>query len=378
MKFPAVMTIDELALYLRLPKTSLYPLLEEGRLPGRKVANRWRFHRAAVDLWLSAHSEDPSKAQSPDQTETFFMSAESHDIAEHADLVGKFDVRMDQLSQGEFHGKVKIIKTPGMLIFEESYLRKSVVQGSTPEEYILLGTNIAPHRSDLRGCGTDIDQKRFACSGPGAAIDFVMPDESHDICMLIKPEILAPAISQQAFELLSGSQTVDFSATAGQGLITALTAVMRGVAKNPAQLNNPYAVKTLESRLLEKLSHCIEGSSLAIHTQPLSKRTSHVRKAIEFAEQSFGPVTTVEMAMAAGISIRSLEYAFLNVLGISPYQYLRFHRLNAAHRELNTADPNKSSVTAIALKWGFSHAGRFSVLHRQFFDEKPSETLRRA
>lgn len=378
MKFPAVMTIDELSLYLRLPKTSLYPLLKEGRIPGRKVANQWRFHRAAVDLWLSIHSEDPSKAQTPDQTETFFLSAQSHDIAEHADLVGKFDVHLNQLSQGKFHGKVKIIKTPGMLIFEESYSRKSIVQGSTPKEYILLGTNIASHRSELRWCGTVIDPKRFACSGPGAAIDFVMPDKSHDVCMLVKPEILAPAISQQAFDLMNASQTIDFSATAGQGLITTLTAAMRWVAKKPAQLNNPYTVRTLESRLLEKISHCIENSSLAVHMQPLSKRTTHVRKAIEFAEQSSGPVTTVEMAISAGISIRSLEYAFLNVLDISPYKYLRFHRLNAAHRELSIADPNKSTVTDIALKWGFSHAGRFSVLHRQFFDEKPSKTLRRA
>jgi hypothetical protein len=91
-----------------------------------------------------------------------------------------------------------------MLIFEESYLRKSVVQGSTPQEYILLGTNIASHRSELRWCGTVIDQKRFACSGPGALIDFVMPDRSHDVCMLVKPDILTPAISQQAQDLLNG------------------------------------------------------------------------------------------------------------------------------------------------------------------------------
>jgi AraC family ethanolamine operon transcriptional activator len=331
-----------------------------------------------VDLWLSAHFGNLSEAQSPDNTEAFFISGESHDIAEHADLVGKFDVRLDQLSQGKFHGKVKIIKTPGMLIFEESYLRKSVVQGSTPQEYMLLGTNIAPHRSELRWCGTVIDQKRFACSAPGAPMDFVMPDKSHDICMLIKPDVLAPAISQQAFNTLNRSKTIGFSATAGQRLVTALIRAMRSATKNPEQLNDSYMVKSLESRILEELSSCIEGSNPSVKTQPLSKRMSHVRKAIGFAERSVGPVTTVELAMAAGISMRSLEYAFLNVLEISPYQYLRFHRLNAAHRELVLADPNHLTVTDIALRWGFNHPGRFSVIHRQFFDEKPSETLRRA
>ena len=82
--------------------------------------------------------------------------------------------------------------------------------------------------------------------------------------------------------------------------------------------------------------------------------------------------------MAVGASQRTLNYAFQNVLDMTPYSYLQMHRLNAAHRELAVADPNVSTVTSIALKWGFSHAGRFSILYRKLFDEMPSETLRRA
>ena len=196
--------------------------------------------------------------------------------------------------------------------------------------------------------------------------------------MLVKPEVLASAISQQAFDLLNGSLTINFSANAGQRLIKTLAGTIRGVAKNTEQLNNPFIVRSLESRLLEGLSHCMEGSRLYTPMQPLSKRASHVRKAIEFTERSPGPVTTVELAVAAGICIRTLEYAFLNVLEISPHRYLQFHRLNVAHRELLMADPNQMTVTGIALKRGFNHAGRFSVLYRKLFGEVPSETLRRA
>lgn len=47
-----VMTIGELAGYLRVSKSTLYKLAKEGKLPGHKVGRHWRFHKAAVDEWL--------------------------------------------------------------------------------------------------------------------------------------------------------------------------------------------------------------------------------------------------------------------------------------------------------------------------------------
>lgn len=49
----AVMSIDQLAAYLQLPKSTLYKLVQEGKVPGRKLGRQWRFHRSAVDAWLA-------------------------------------------------------------------------------------------------------------------------------------------------------------------------------------------------------------------------------------------------------------------------------------------------------------------------------------
>ncbi len=49
---PEVMTIDDLARYLQLSKSSLYKLAQDGRVPGQKVGRHWRFHREAIDSWL--------------------------------------------------------------------------------------------------------------------------------------------------------------------------------------------------------------------------------------------------------------------------------------------------------------------------------------
>jgi excisionase family DNA binding protein len=48
----SVLTIEDLAAYLKIAKSTLYKLAQEGKLPGQKVGRHWRFHKDAVDGWL--------------------------------------------------------------------------------------------------------------------------------------------------------------------------------------------------------------------------------------------------------------------------------------------------------------------------------------
>lgn len=54
---PRVMTVDEVAAYLRIPRSSVYKLAQQGRLPCQKAGRRWRFSRNAVDAWLAGSVE---------------------------------------------------------------------------------------------------------------------------------------------------------------------------------------------------------------------------------------------------------------------------------------------------------------------------------
>lgn len=57
---PEVMTIDDLAGYLQVSKSSLYKLAQEGRVPGQKVGRHWRFSRVAINDWLASPSSSRS------------------------------------------------------------------------------------------------------------------------------------------------------------------------------------------------------------------------------------------------------------------------------------------------------------------------------
>ena len=54
---PPVMTIDEVAAYLRIPRASMYKLAQRGKIPGQKLGRHWRFRREALDDWLGRAAE---------------------------------------------------------------------------------------------------------------------------------------------------------------------------------------------------------------------------------------------------------------------------------------------------------------------------------
>ncbi|MGA2641362.1 MAG: helix-turn-helix domain-containing protein [Spirochaetia bacterium] len=47
-----ILTLKDLSAYLKIAPSSLYKLVRQGGIPGRKVGKRWRFHRQAIDKWL--------------------------------------------------------------------------------------------------------------------------------------------------------------------------------------------------------------------------------------------------------------------------------------------------------------------------------------
>ncbi len=57
---PDVMTIDDLAIYLQISKSSLYKLAQEGKVPGQKVGKHWRFRKESIDLWLDERKREVS------------------------------------------------------------------------------------------------------------------------------------------------------------------------------------------------------------------------------------------------------------------------------------------------------------------------------
>jgi len=49
---PTIMTLEEVARFLRLNKSTIYRMAREGTLPAWKLGNVWRFKKEAIEDWI--------------------------------------------------------------------------------------------------------------------------------------------------------------------------------------------------------------------------------------------------------------------------------------------------------------------------------------
>jgi AraC-like DNA-binding protein len=146
---------------------------------------------------------------------------------------------------------------------------------------------------------------------------------------------------------------------------------------SPSLLFSPASLEQAEQLLatlvLETLPHSYSSEVQALGSPEVPW---HLRAADEVIQERLSEMTsTSKLAAAVGVSPRMLRRAFVQAKGVTPTRYLRDLRFQRVREELRQAGPPET-VTVIALKWGFSHLGRFAVEYRQMFSERPSQTLR--
>ena len=96
-------------------------------------------------------------------------------------------------------------------------------------------------------------------------------------------------------------------------------------------------------------------------------RRAAVRIAREFIHSRLSePLRLSDLCRHANLKIRSLEYGFREVTGLTPVAYIRSLRLNAVRRALQQNDVgSQRSISEIATDVGFWHLSQFSVDYRR-------------
>jgi transcriptional regulator GlxA family with amidase domain len=139
---------------------------------------------------------------------------------------------------------------------------------------------------------------------------------------------------------------------------------VREIPVLPRQLSIP----SFESRLIVK----------AKRTSQSDEEDSLVREVDELWERlKFKPLHVCQICSALNVPPRTLQRVFHRAVGMGPAHYLTAKRLAKARKALLAGDPAKTSVTKVACDQGFYELGRFAVIYRRMFGERPSQTLRR-
>jgi AraC-like DNA-binding protein len=143
---------------------------------------------------------------------------------------------------------------------------------------------------------------------------------------------------------------------------------------------SPDAAAHFEQMLVHGLLACQPHtlSGVSMRGGPVGAPIA-LRRALAFCEEHASePISVADIAAASHMSVRTLQEKFRTHLGITPLAHLRHVRLAGAHADLLAVADGRSddTVTGIALRWGFSHLGRFGSLYRAAYGRLPSQTAR--
>ena len=187
---------------------------------------------------------------------------------------------------------------------------------------------------------------------------------------------------EEDFRLPRGAETLQADAAMVRRLFEWGKRLVDTAARQPALFNDredqrAAAQVEMVETLLATLG-AATGREPARADHARQSQTLVVKAAEEYALSHVDErVYVTDLCRAAAVSERVLEYAFKEVMGMTPVAYLTRLRLHRVRQALLAATHGSTTVSAVALDWGFWHFGEFSRAYKDCFGELPSDTLRR-
>jgi AraC-like DNA-binding protein len=221
---------------------------------------------------------------------------------------------------------------------------------------------------------------------PETEVVFVTDAGYESITLLLPPEDLRAHLRdrgrEQGFHFPKGVETLQADAGRVRQLFDWGKRLVDMAARQPALFNDREDErKAAQVEMVETLLATLgaargfePGHADHVH----QSQTLVVKAAEDYALLHVDErVYVTDLCRAAGVSERALEYAFKEVMGLTPVAYLTRLRLHRVRQALLAATHGSTTVSAVALGWGFWHFGEFSRAYRDCFGELPSDTLRR-
>jgi AraC-like DNA-binding protein len=153
-------------------------------------------------------------------------------------------------------------------------------------------------------------------------------------------------------------------------------------ARRPTLFNDGERERAAaQVELLEAFLATLDDAEAFEPTRDDRTRQTHsliVKKVEEFVlADADDHVSLSDVCRAVGVSERALQYAFKEIMGLTPLAYLARVRLHRVREALLAGTHGTTTVSVEALKWGFWHFGEFSRACRNCFGELPSDSLRK-
>jgi AraC-like DNA-binding protein len=280
--------------------------------------------------------------------------------------IGLVDLDAVQLTSIPFRARRVIVRLEGGSVLYHSTNHR-IRTRTKPQRDMLAYVTFDPR---VKGTvnGLPIRPELMLAVEPGTEVVFVTDAGYESIALLLPPAELHAHLCdrgrEEDFRLPHGAETLQADAATVQHLYEWGKRLVDTAARQPALFDREDQRKAAQVEMVETLLATL-GATRGFdpgRADHVHQSQSLVVKAAEDYALSHAddPIYVTDLCRAAAVSERALEYAFKEVMGLTPVAYLIRLRLHRVRRALLAATHGSTTVSAVALDWGFWHFGEFS------------------
>ncbi len=242
----------------------------------------------------------------------------------------------------------------------------------------------------LRGTLAGRTRRGHAVAAPGEALVY-SPRDSLDTdwsegcvaLVLSVPGETLKALARQACpgidtHTLSLRPRMNLRSGCGRSFANALGTICEESVDPKSAFSLGLTTRSLEQTLLLSLLLAQQDDAVGPMGTSHPSRQACLKRALAVIDTRCSEdIGLADLLRAAGVSARTLQYAFIEQLGVGPITYLKQVRLRRIHDALHRAESGSCAIGDVAARWGFPNGSAFARAYRELFGELPSATLSR-
>ncbi|MGQ9364691.1 helix-turn-helix domain-containing protein [Azospirillum sp. ST 5-10] len=281
--------------------------------------------------------------------------------------------RYTQLKPGGYSGSIETLRMPGVSIVRERISVAVEERVAAPAGRTVFVQPLSP-ATDCRTNATRIAGDSVMMLHGGDEVHVSVAADS-DLLLVTVDDALLPPPRRRASPLRF-ARSFPEAELAGAWFLSLLLG--HTVGEVPAAAEHTQVLVGLVADKLAHLFDRIAAGGRAADPATRADFRLFLRARELVAEEREDPHTIAGLARRLDVSTEALRRAFLVSVGVGPGTWLRQQRLDGARRDLAVSAGAATTVSEVAMKWGFWHLGRFSAYYAAQYGETPSQTVRRA
>ena len=278
----------------------------------------------------------------PVQTEPSLAAFElvTNDVDELVRLYPGWNGRFQQVSAGQFQGKIQIIRSKRIRLFRGLTNQSLLTRGESQPGWLDI-TPVTTLNQRSRWQGRHCDPNHIVARGADVGVDNLAARGSEIITLSVSTDLLRRAAAN-ASPSDCDPASIHWNCSCVDPRFLASFELLAKHIVSEALSNAAYLTSTdyltLEQHCIVAALRASSGDECKAFSKSSRARAEMVRRGEEYLRENLRlPVGLIDLCEELGVSVRTVQYAFCERFGVGPIEYFRMLRLDAARIELKSA-----------------------------------------